>query len=108
MERTQSFISLLQTSTEAFLWAIEQMPEEQLYQSPPNRLQEWPAVRHLLHLQFYEEHVALPNMRLWLNQDGTVDPYDGEQIAHYEEYDNLVHDEEEIWSHRPEVERLVI
>jgi DinB superfamily len=31
-------------------------------------LGEWSVVRHVFHLLAYEEHIALPSMRLWLGE----------------------------------------
>ena len=49
-----------------FEWAIRQVPLERLTQTPPAGLGEWPALRHLHHLVWYERELALPSMRIWL------------------------------------------
>jgi hypothetical protein len=49
-----------------FDWAIRQVPADRLELTPPAGLGEWPALRHLHHLVWYEREEALPTMRLWL------------------------------------------
>jgi hypothetical protein len=45
---------------------MRQVPAERLGLTPPAGLGEWPALRHLFHLVWYEREIALPTMRLWL------------------------------------------
>jgi hypothetical protein len=64
MQQWQLFQQQLQTSAENFLWAVEQIPQEQLYLAPrPNR---WPVARVVYHMIRYEQRLALPSMQQWL------------------------------------------
>ena len=64
MQLSQQFQQQLQTSAENFLWAVEQIPQEHLYLAPrPNR---WPIARIVFHMTRYEQRLALPSMRQWL------------------------------------------
>lgn len=63
MDLPQWFHQQLQASMEGFLWAVEQIPRDRLYQEPrPDR---WSAARIVYHLAFYEQWLALPSMLQW-------------------------------------------
>jgi len=59
-------------------WAISNVPSDRLLESPPHGRHpqadkgfktyfgEWPALRQLYHLVFYEETYAIPTMRCWI------------------------------------------
>ena len=65
MELSAWFRQLIQSSTDSFLWAVEQLPQERYYLAPrPNR---WPIARILYHLLYYEQRIALPSMQQWLD-----------------------------------------
>ena len=66
MERSNWFSIHLKSSAEGFAWAIERVPAARWYDPPPGPLGEWTAARHLFHLHYYEEHLALPGMQQWL------------------------------------------
>jgi hypothetical protein len=61
------FSEHLKSSAEEFIWAVEQVPAERRTMAPPStRLGERSVARHVFHLLAYEEHIALPAMRVWL------------------------------------------
>ncbi|QBD82004.1 hypothetical protein EPA93_40915 [Ktedonosporobacter rubrisoli] len=105
MDLSQSFSTLLQTCTDGFVWAVQQMPVKHLYDSPPKRPEAWSVARHVFHLQFQEETVVLPTMRLWLPIEYAAYPAEKDRLAHsaeelitrYKEYENLARDEETAW-----------
>lgn len=57
------FYRQLQTSTEGFLWAIEQIPGERHSLLPkPNR---WSVARIIYHMKCYDQFIGLPALRQW-------------------------------------------
>jgi hypothetical protein len=60
------FARQLAAGAEGLAWAAEQVPAERARLRPPSGLGEWPASRHIFHMLFYEETLALPAMRQWL------------------------------------------
>ena len=105
MHYAHSFASLLQASTEALLWAVQQVPEDRLYTVPAKRPESWPVARHVLHLHYHEEQVVLPCMRRWLNDEHAA-PYrtqDMSRIERYKDYQTLAHDEEIVWKRAPDI-----
>ena len=48
------------------MWGTEQVPETRRYVSPPKGLGEWTVARHVFHLWYYEQTIALPSMQQWL------------------------------------------
>jgi hypothetical protein len=68
MNPSQWFRQQLQASADGFVWAAEQVPLERRYMQPPTGLGEWAAARHVFHLLYYEQNIALPNMRQWLGE----------------------------------------
>jgi hypothetical protein len=66
MDLSSWFSEQLENSTRVFLWALEELPEERRFLTPPNRPAEWSTARHAFHLLYYEREFALPSMRQWL------------------------------------------
>ena len=60
------FSSQLQSTLEGMVWSAQQVPLERWLRTPPGVFGDWPAARHLFHMCFYEETIALPSMRIWL------------------------------------------
>ena len=72
------FHEQLQNSAEGFVWGTGQVPEARWYAPPPKGLGEWTVARHVFHLWYYEQTIALPSMRQWLG--GTIPPVeDGDE-----------------------------
>ena len=65
MDPSTLFERQLSANTEAFGWAVGQVPTERLFVAPPRLLGEWPAARQAFHLLYYEREVALSSTRLW-------------------------------------------
>ena len=72
MDLTQWFSTQLDASAEGFLWAVEQVPTERRLARPPRRLGEWNVARHVFHMMYYEQLVALPSMKIWLGEPFTL------------------------------------
>jgi hypothetical protein len=66
MNFTRWFHEHLQTSANGFVWGTEQVPEARRYAPPPKGLGEWTVARHVFHLWYYEQTIALPSMYQWL------------------------------------------
>ena len=92
MNLSQWFHDQLQASAEGFAWAIEQVPAERRRLAPPHQLGDWPAARHVFHMLYYEQIMALPSMQQWLG---------GPLLA----ADDL--GEEAAWEKGPDLETLV-
>lgn len=60
------FADKLRESAENLAWAVEQVPAERRFASPPQALGEWSAARQVFHLTHYERTLALPTVRQWL------------------------------------------
>jgi hypothetical protein len=84
------FSSQLSSSAEGFIWSARQVPPERLDRRPPMELGEWTAVRHVFHMLFYEQTVALPGMRQWL----------GDPLP-------VIQDEDKAWTGRETIETLL-
>jgi hypothetical protein len=65
MDASALFERQFGANTEAFAWAVGQVPAERLFAAPPRLLGEWSAARQAFHLLYYEREVALPSTRLW-------------------------------------------
>jgi len=63
---SQWFHEQLQASANGFVWGTEQVPETRRYELPPKGLGEWTVARHVFHLWYYEQTIALPSMQQWL------------------------------------------
>lgn len=66
MNLSQWFRDRLQVSADGFVWGAEQVPPDRQNVRPPLGLGKWTAARHVFHLAYYEQHIALPSMRQWL------------------------------------------
>jgi len=66
MNFSQWFLEQLQASADGFKWGTEQVPETRRNVQPPKGLGEWTVTRHVFHLWYYEQTIALPSMRQWL------------------------------------------
>jgi hypothetical protein len=66
MNLAQWFRDQLQASADGFVWATEQVPGTRRHVQPPDGLGEWTAARHVFHMVYYEQTIALPSMRQWL------------------------------------------
>jgi hypothetical protein len=66
MNYSQWFSDQLQTSADGLVWSIEQVPVPRRTVLPPVGLGDWSAARHVFHLCYYEQTLALPGMRQWL------------------------------------------
>ncbi|MGO8947398.1 MAG: DinB family protein [Ktedonobacterales bacterium] len=60
------FSNQLQASADGLLWGIEQVPQERRNIVPPIPLGTWTAIRHVFHMAYYEQTIALPSMKQWL------------------------------------------
>jgi hypothetical protein len=56
----------LQASADGLVWGVEQVPAARHYCQPPSHLGEWSVARHLFHMVYYEQKIALQVMREWL------------------------------------------
>jgi len=86
---SQWFHEQLQTSANGFVWGTEQVPEARRYAPPPKGLGEWTVARHVFHLWYYEQTIALPSMQQWLG--GTMPSIDDadEDIAWSKTQDSI-------------------
>jgi hypothetical protein len=69
MNLAQWFQIQLQASADGFVWGAEQVPIGRRHLQPPEGLGEWTAVRHIFHMVYYEQTIALPSMRQWLGAE---------------------------------------
>ena len=106
---TQSFTNLLQTSGDTLQWAVQQVPVEQFYSVSPRKPESWSVARNVFHVQYYEEHVVLPCMRLWLSGESTerYKREDATRIARYRDYEALAGDEDMAWTQAPDIDTLL-
>ncbi|HZS77815.1 MAG TPA: DinB family protein [Ktedonobacteraceae bacterium] len=72
MDLSLWFSDQLNASAEGFIWAIGELPQDRLFVSPPAHPEEWPAARHVFHLLYYEQNVALPMMKVWMGEPSTL------------------------------------
>jgi DinB superfamily len=66
MNYGQWFSDQLQASADGLVWAVEQVPQERRSSTPPSPLGSWTTTRHLFHMVYYEQSIALPSMQQWL------------------------------------------
>jgi uncharacterized damage-inducible protein DinB len=64
MQLSQWFHQQLQTSTDGFLWAIEQIPLERHYLPP--KPDKWSVARLIYHMVCYDQIIGLPALRQWV------------------------------------------
>jgi len=88
MNSSQWFHDQLQASADGFVWGAQQVPHARRNICPPEALGEWTAARHIFHMVFYEQNIALPTMQQWL---GKPRPLEGiaEEVAWGEGRDNV-------------------
>jgi hypothetical protein len=75
MNLSEWFFEHLRASADGFVWGVQQVPEARRNLQPPGPLGEWTAARHVFHMVFYEQQVAIPSMHQWL---GKPCPQEGE------------------------------
>jgi len=63
MDLAQWFRQQLQVSMDGFLWAVELIPQDRLYQEP--RSDRWSAARIVYHMVSYEQRLGLPSILQW-------------------------------------------
>lgn len=68
MNFSEWFHDQLQTSAAGFVWGAQQVPNARRNIRPPEALGEWTAARHIFHMVFYEQNIALPSMLQWLGK----------------------------------------
>ncbi len=68
MSLSKWFHDQLQTSAEGFVWGAQQVPAARRNGRPPEALGEWTAARHIFHMGYYEQNIALPCMHQWLGK----------------------------------------
>ena len=66
MNLAQWFRDQLQAGADGFVWGAEQVPTERRNLRPPEGLGEWTAARHVFHMVYYEQTIALPSVQQWL------------------------------------------
>jgi hypothetical protein len=88
MNLSKWFYDQLQASADGFVWGAQQVPIARRNVRPPEALGEWTAARHIFHMVYYEQNIALPSMQQWL---GKPLPAEGveEDIAWGEGSDDL-------------------
>jgi len=88
MNLSDWFHDQLQASADGFVWGARQVPNARRNERPPEALGEWTAARHIFHMGFYEQNIALPTMHQWL---GKPLPLEGvaEGVAWGEGSDNV-------------------
>jgi hypothetical protein len=67
------FCDQLRRGLDDFEHALQQVPGDRLYLSPPpsegdGSLGDWPAARHVFHLDYYEHHIPIPILHTWLDE----------------------------------------
>src|SRR5687767_4239433 len=66
MNFSEWFREHLRVGADGFVWSAEQVPETRRYVQPPKGLGEWSVARHVFHMLYYEQTIALPSMQQWL------------------------------------------
>ena len=66
MNLSEWFHNQLQSSADGLVWGAQQVPTARRNIKPPEALGEWTASRHIFHMLFYEQNIALPAMKQWL------------------------------------------
>jgi hypothetical protein len=88
MNLSQWFHDQLQASAVGFVWGAQQVPNARRNIRPPEALGEWTAARHIFHMVFYEQNIALPSMHQWLGKPLPVEGV-AEDVAWGEGSDNI-------------------
>jgi hypothetical protein len=68
MNLSKWFYDQLQASADGFMWGAQQVPIARRNVRPPEALGEWTAARHIFHMVYYEQNIALPSMQQWLGK----------------------------------------
>jgi len=68
MNLSKWFYDQLQASADGFVWGAQQVPIARRNVRPPEALGEWTAARHIFHMVYYEQNIALPSMQQWLGK----------------------------------------
>jgi hypothetical protein len=89
MNTSQMFQNMLQVSAKSLIWGIEQVPDARRTIQPPEGLGEWSVVRHIFHMVYYEQTLALPGLRQWLGVEGPDSENLDEDAAWASELKNL-------------------
>lgn len=89
MNLSHWFHDQLQASAEGFAWGAEQVPNARRDLQPPAGLGEWTAARHIFHLWFYEETIALPSMRQWLGDSFPAAEIPDEDVVWSESHEGI-------------------
>jgi hypothetical protein len=55
-------------------WALCSLPRDRWAQLPPERLSDWPALRHVQHLALRQAHMLLPSVRQALGEPASAAP----------------------------------
>ena len=66
IETSKWFSSQLSSSAEGLVWSARQVSLARQDQRPPAELGELSVARHVFHMLFYEQNIALPGMCQWL------------------------------------------
>ena len=66
MQLSLWFHRQLQTSTEGFLWAVKQIPQERHSLLP--RPHKWSVARLVCHMRCYDQLIGLPALRQWVGE----------------------------------------
>jgi hypothetical protein len=78
----------LQSSADGFVWGARQAPAARWDVVPPDGLGEWTAARHVFHMFYYEQYIALPSMKQWLGAPmPSLDSYDEDAAWSTESHD---------------------
>ena len=75
------FSNQLSANAEGLFWAANQVPGERQYKKPPQGLGEWSAARHIFHMLYYEQTIALPSMRQWYGEPSPLVQDSDEETA---------------------------
>ena len=81
MQLSQWFHHQLQTSTEGFLWAVEQIPQERQYLHP--KPDKWSAARIIYHMVRYDQLIGLPTLHQWVGGPSPRTGLTGEILRMY-------------------------
>ena len=76
MNLSKWFHDQLQSSADGFVWGAQQVQNERRNIRPRDVLGEWTAARHIFHMVFYEQSIALPTMYQWLGKPCPVEDVD--------------------------------
>jgi hypothetical protein len=78
---SQWFQEQLRASGYGFIWAVKQVPAERQNELPPQQLGEWAASRHVFHLLYHEENIALPRIKQWLGGESPLVDRNAEEMT---------------------------